>query len=142
MQSSGNCERPTLRAVIGIKVRSGDSLNPLGAEYSESEQRSLGTIRGVSANDLHITLNCLASVPSESRPELHPARPGNKTWAAIPRSIRPQPRSAGLLKIGFTNEFKTWSSHLPLMQMKDFAYPSLSKFRLLRRPSERVLLGI
>lgn len=87
MQSSGNCERPTLRAVIGIKVRSGDSLNPLGAEYSESEQRSLGTIRGVSANDLHITLNCLAAVPSESRPELHPARLGNKTWAAITRSM-------------------------------------------------------
>ena len=86
MQSSGNCERPTLKAFIGIKARSGDSLNPLKAEYSKPEQQGPNSIPRIAPNDLQITLNCLAS---ESRPELHchPARPGNKTWAASPRSI-------------------------------------------------------
>ena len=87
MQSSGNCERPMLKPFIGIKAQSGDTLNPLTAEYSKPEQQGPDSIPRIAANDLQITLNCLASVPSESRPELHPARPGNKTWAAIPRSI-------------------------------------------------------
>ena len=35
MQSSGNCETPTLRTFIGFRVRPGNSLSHLKDEFAE-----------------------------------------------------------------------------------------------------------
>jgi len=119
MQSSGNCERPTLRASIGIKVRSGDSLNPLKAKYSEPEQQDPGSIRRIAAKDLHITLNCPASVPSESRPELLTAR------VEIARAVTKRKNPSGFVCFFIASPTLSRSLRIRCARSQLTSYPTL-----------------